>query len=33
MTIGQKWSAVVKAFTLDSLTIEEKEAIFEHQKL
>ena len=29
MTIGQKWSAVVKAFTMTSLSIEEKEALFE----
>ncbi len=32
MTIGQKWSAVVKAFTLKSLTNEEKEALFAAQK-
>lgn len=32
MTIGQKWSTVVKAFTLNDLTIEQKEAIFENQK-
>jgi aminopeptidase N len=28
MTVGQRWSTVVKAFTLPTLTIEEKEAIF-----
>jgi hypothetical protein len=28
MTVGQRWSTVVKAFTLLTLTIEEKEAIF-----
>lgn len=28
MTVGQKWSTVVKAFTLPDLTIEQKEAIF-----
>lgn len=32
MTVGQKWSAVVKAFTMKDLTLEEKEAIFEAQK-
>jgi hypothetical protein len=32
MTVGQKWSTVVKAFTLPDLTIEQKEAIFEAQK-
>lgn len=32
MTIGQKWSTVVKAFTLPDLSIEEKEALFEAQK-
>lgn len=32
MTIGQKWSAVVKAYTLKSLTNEEKEALFAAQK-
>lgn len=31
MTIGQQWSAVVKAFTLDDLSEEEKEAIFAKQ--
>lgn len=33
MTVGQKWSTVVKAFTLKTLTIEEKEALFESQRL
>jgi hypothetical protein len=33
MTVGQKWSTVVKAFTLPDLSIEEKEAIFEAQKI
>ena len=33
MTIGQRWSAVVKAFTLPTLSIEEKEALFEAQRL
>lgn len=28
MTVGQKWSTVVKAFTLPDLSIEEKEALF-----
>ena len=32
MTIGQKWSTVAKAFTLKTLSIEEKEALFEEQK-
>lgn len=32
MTIGQKWRAVVKAFTMNSLSLEEKEAIFEAQQ-
>jgi hypothetical protein len=32
MTVGQQWTAVVKAFTLNDLTIEEKEAIFEAQR-
>ena len=32
MTIGQEWSAVVKAFTLKQLSIEEKEKLFESQK-
>jgi hypothetical protein len=32
MTVGQRWSTVVKAFTLPTLTIEEKEAIFDAQK-
>ena len=32
MTVGQKWSAVVKAFTLPDLSLEEKEAIFEKQR-
>lgn len=32
MTVGQRWSTVVKAFTLPKLSIEEKEAIFEAQK-
>ena len=33
MTVGQQWTAVVKAFTLPDLTIEEKQAIFEAQRL
>lgn len=33
MTVGQKWSTVVKAFTLPDLTVEEKEAIFEAQRI
>lgn len=33
MTVGQKWSAVVKAFTLKDLSLEEKEAIFEAQRI
>lgn len=32
MTVGQKWSAVVKAFTIKDLSIEEKEALFESQR-
>jgi len=28
MTIGQKWSTVVKAYTLKDMPIEEKEALF-----
>lgn len=32
MTIGQKWKAVTKAFTLKSLSLEQKEAIFETQR-
>lgn len=32
MTIGQKWSTVVKAFTMQSLSLEQKEAIFETQR-
>ena len=32
MTVGQKWSAVVKAFTIKDLSLEEKEALFEEQK-
>lgn len=32
MTVGQRWSAVVKAFTLSDLSIEQKEALFEAQK-
>ena len=32
MTVGQQWTAVVMAFTLPDLTIEEKEAIFEAQR-
>lgn len=32
MTVGQKWSAVVKAFTSKKLSLEEKEALFEIQK-
>ena len=32
MTVGQKWSAVVKAFTIGDLTMEQKEAIFEAQR-
>lgn len=33
MTVGQKWTAVVKAFTIPNLTLEEKESIFESQRL
>ena len=32
MTVGQKWSTISKAFTIKSLSIEEKEALFESQK-
>ncbi len=32
MTVGQKWSTVVKAFTLSFLSPEQKEAIFESQR-
>lgn len=32
MTLGQQWKAVVKAYTIKSLTLEEKEAIFELQQ-
>ena len=32
MTVGQKWSAVIKAFTMKSLTIEQKEALFTAQQ-
>lgn len=31
MTVGQQWSAVVKAFTIKDMSIEEKEAIFSKQ--
>jgi hypothetical protein len=33
MTLGQRWSTVVKAFTLPDLSLEQKEAIFEAQRL
>ena len=32
MTIGQEWTAVVKAFSIKELSIEEKEKLFELQK-
>lgn len=32
MSTGQKWRIVAKAFTLNSMTLEQKEAIFEAQK-
>ena len=32
MTIGQQWGTVVKAFTLECLSLDEKEDMFEHQK-
>ena len=32
MTIGQQWGTVVKAFTLECLSLDEKEEMFEHQK-
>ena len=32
MTIGQEWSTIVKAFTINELSIEEKEKLFESQK-
>jgi hypothetical protein len=32
MTVSQKWSAIVKAFTLRDLSIEQKEALFEAQR-
>ena len=32
MTVGQKWSTVVKAFTMTTLSLEQKEAIFEGQR-
>lgn len=32
MTVGQKWSTVVKAFTIKDLSLEEKEALFESQR-
>lgn len=32
MTVGQKWSTISKAFTIKSLGIEEKEALFESQR-
>jgi len=33
MTVGQEWSTVVKAFAMKTLTMEEKEAIFEAQRV
>lgn len=33
MTLGQQWKTVAKAFTLKNLSLEEKEAIFNAQKL
>ena len=32
MSVGQKWRAVAKAFTLKDLTLEQKEALFDQQK-
>lgn len=31
MTTGQKWRTIAKAYTLNSLTLEQKEAIFQAQ--
>jgi hypothetical protein len=33
MSVGQEWSTVIKAFALKRLTLEEKEAIFEAQRI
>lgn len=32
LTVGQQWSAVVKAFTIYDLSLEEKEKLFEQQE-
>ena len=32
MTVGQKWSTVIKAFTLKDLSVEDKEKLYEEQR-